>query len=92
MVPVHDVHDLTAEGASVERELALFKVFAKGEKRVESIRLAYDFRAKEDDSTLVSYTFELTVTTEKIDAFAVLMVPLVLKEIARTGVAALSRG
>ena len=37
MVPVHDVHDLTAEGASVERELALFKVFAKGEKRVESL-------------------------------------------------------
>ena len=92
MVPVHDVHDLTAEGASVERELALFKVFAKGEKRVESLRLADVFRAKVVDSTLVSFTFELTGTPEKIDAFAGLMVPLGLKEIARTGVAALSRG
>ena len=82
MVPVHDVHDLTAEVASVERELALFKVFAKGEKRVESLRLADVF----------SFTFELTGTPEKIDAFADLMVPLGLKEIARTGVAALSRG
>ena len=90
MVPVHDVHDLTAEGASVERELALFKVFAKGEKRVESLRLADVFRAKVVDSTLVSFTFELTGTPEKIDAFADLMVPLGLKEIARTGVAALS--
>ena len=92
MVPVHDVHDLTAEGASVERELALFKVFAKGEKRVESLRLADVFRAKVVDSTLLSFTFELTGTPEKIDAFADLMVPLGLKEIARTGVAALSRG
>ena len=92
MIPVHDVHDLTTEGASVERELALFKVFAKGEKRVESLRLADVFRAKVVDSTLVSFTFELTGTPEKIDAFADLMVPLGLEEIARTGVAALSRG
>ena len=92
MVPVHDVHDLTAEGASVERELALFKVFAKGEKRVESLRRADVFRAKVVDSTLVSVTFELTGTPEKSDAFASVMVPLGLKEIARTGVAALSRG
>ena len=92
MIPVHDVHDLTVEGASVERELALFKVFAKGEQRVESLRLADVFRAKVVDSTLVSFTFELTGTPQKIDAFADLMVPLGLQEIARTGVAALSRG
>ena len=41
---------------------------------------------------MVSFTFELTGTPEKIDAFADLMVPLGLEEIARTGVAALSRG
>ena len=61
-------------------------------KKVESLRLADVFRAKVVDSTLVSFTFELTGTPEKIDAFADLMVPLGLKEIARTGVAALSRG
>ena len=44
------------------------------------------------DSTLKSFTFELTGTSEKIDAFAELMVPLGLKEIARTGIVALLRG
>lgn len=92
MVPVHEVHDLTEEGASVERELALFKVVGAGEKRIEALRLAEIFRANVVDSTLESFVFEITGTSEKIDAFADLMRPLGLLEIARTGVAALSRG
>lgn len=92
IVPVHEVHDLTVEGASVERELALFKIAATGEKRVESLRLADIFRANVVDSTLESFVFEITGTPEKIDAFAELMRPLGLVDVARTGVAALSRG
>ena len=92
IVPVHDVHDLTVEGTSVERELALLKVEGKGEKRVEAMRLADIFRAGVVDSTLESFVFELTGTPEKIDAFADLMRPLGLSELARTGVAAMSRG
>lgn len=92
IVSVHDVHDLTVEGASVERELALIKVAGSGEKRVESLRLADIFRASVVDSTLESFVFELTGTPDKIDAFADLMRPLGLQEVARTGVAALSRG
>ncbi|QPM89418.1 acetolactate synthase small subunit [Pseudooceanicola algae] len=92
IVPVHQVNDLTVEGPSVERELALLKVVAEGEKRVEALRLADIFRAKVVDSTLSSFVFELTGTPEKIDAFADLMRPLGLNELARTGVAALKRG
>ncbi|MEZ5715429.1 MAG: acetolactate synthase small subunit, partial [Paracoccaceae bacterium] len=92
IVPVHEVHDLTVEGAAVERELALLKVQGEGDKRVEALRLADIFRANVVDSTLQSFVFELTGTPEKIDAFADLMRPLGLIEIARTGVAALSRG
>ncbi|WP_319823614.1 acetolactate synthase small subunit [Thalassovita sp.] len=92
IVPVHEVHDLTVEGPSVERELALIKVQGEGEKRVEALRLADIFRANAVDSTLTSFVFEITGTPEKIDAFADLMRPLGLVEIARTGVAALSRG
>ena len=92
IVPVHEVHDLTVEGPSVERELGLLKIVAQGEKRVEALRLADIFRAKVVDSTLESFVFEMTGTPEKIDAFADLMRPLGLCEIARTGVAALSRG
>ncbi|PRX31930.1 acetolactate synthase, small subunit [Meinhardsimonia xiamenensis] len=92
LVPVHDVHDLTVEGPAVERELALFKVTGEGEKRIEALRLAEIFRANVVDSTLKSFIFEITGTPQKIDAFAELMRPLGLVEMARTGVAALSRG
>jgi acetolactate synthase I/III small subunit len=92
MVVVHQVNDLTVEGASVQRELALFKVAGKGEHRIEALRLAEIFRANVVDSTLQSFVFEITGTPEKIDAFADLMRPLGLLEMARTGVAALSRG
>ncbi len=92
LIPVHEVHDLTVEGLAVERELALLKVAGTGEKRVEALRIAEIFRAGVVDSTLTNFTFELTGAPEKIDAFAELMRPLGLHEIARTGVAALSRG
>jgi acetolactate synthase-1/3 small subunit len=92
LVPVHEVHDLTVEGASVERELGLFKVAGTGDKRVEALRLADIFRANVVDTTLESFVFEITGAPEKIDAFADLMRPLGLVEVARTGVAALARG
>lgn len=92
LVPVHEVHDLTVEGPSVERELALFKVAGTGEKRIEALRLAEIFRANVVDSTLQSFVFEMTGTPSKIDAFAELMRPLGLADVARTGVAALARG
>ncbi|MGB1637339.1 MAG: acetolactate synthase small subunit, partial [Paracoccaceae bacterium] len=92
IVPVHEVHDLTVEGAAVERELALIKVAGSGDKRVEALRLADIFRAQVVDSTLDSFIFQITGTPDKIDAFADLMRPLGLTEMARTGVAALTRG
>jgi acetolactate synthase-1/3 small subunit len=92
IVAVRDVHDLTVEGPSVERELALLKVNGSGDKRVEALRLADIFRAQVVDSTLESFVFQLTGTPDKIDAFADLMRPLGLDEVARTGVAALARG
>ncbi|MEI4263063.1 acetolactate synthase small subunit [Roseovarius sp. D0-M9] len=92
IVPVHEVHDLTVEGRAVERELALIKVICTGDKRVEALRLADIFRTNVVDSTLDSFTFQITGTSEKIDAFADLMRPLGLSDLARTGIAALPRG
>ena len=92
IVPVQEVHDLTVEGPSVERELALGKVAGSGEKRVEAMRTAEVFRARVVDSTLESFVFEITGTPEKIDAFVELTRPLGLVELARTGVAAIARG
>ncbi|MBL4628636.1 MAG: acetolactate synthase small subunit [Roseicyclus sp.] len=92
MVPVHEVSDLTVEGPFVSRELSLIKVIAKGESRVEALRIAEIFRANVVDSTLGSFVFEITGTPEKVDAFCELMRPLGEVKLARTGVAAIARG
>ena len=92
LVPVHKIHDLTDEGPFVEREMALIKVAGKGESRIESLRLADIFRARVVDSTTESFVFEMTGSSEKLNAFIALMEPLGLVEISRTGAAAISRG
>ena len=92
LVPMHKVIDLTAEGPHVERELALLKVSGTGEKRAESLRIADIFRARAVDSTNSSFVFEITGTTDKLNAFIDLMDPLGLTEVARTGVVGMARG
>jgi len=92
LVPVHRVADLTDAGPHLERELALIKVAGAGEKRVESLRIADIFRARVVDSTIESFVFEMTGSTEKLNAFINLMVPLGLVEVSRTGVVAIARG
>ena len=92
LVPVRDVIDLTDEGPHVERELALLKVGGTGDKRVEALRIADIFRARAVDSTNASFVFEVTGTTDKLDAFINLMSPLGLIEVARTGVVGIARG
>ena len=63
-----------------------------GEKRIEALRTADIFRARVVDSTIESFIFEVTGSTDKVDAFVELMVPLGMANISRTGSAALSRG
>ena len=89
--------DAAADGVeqtkrSIERELAMVKFSGTGEKRMEALRLADAFRARVIDATTESFIFELTGKPDKIDQFISLMVPLGLIEVARTGVAGISRG
>ncbi len=92
LVPVHSVGDLTTEGPFVARELALIKVRGKGNRRVESLRIADVFRARAIDSTNESFVFEISGSTDKIDAFITLMRPLGLVDVSRTGIVAIARG
>ena len=92
IVLVHKVVDLTSEGSFVSRELIFVKVKSKGEKRVEALRTADIFRAKVVDSTKQSFIFELTGSSDKLNAFILLMKDLGLVEVARTGAVAISRG
>jgi acetolactate synthase-1/3 small subunit len=92
LVPIHHVHDLTLEGSSLERELALIKIFGKGERRIEALRLAEIFRANVIDASTEHFVFEITGRTSKIEQFIQIMTELGLVEVARTGIAAISRG
>jgi len=92
LVPVHRVADLTMGGSSMERELALVKVKGGGKKRVEALRIADIFRARVVDSTTRSFVFEMTDSSDKIEAFIDLMTPLGLVDACRTGVVAIARG
>ena len=92
LVPIRKVVDLTTLDAHVERELALVKVKCRGEKRVESLRIADIFRARAIDSTSNSFVFEISGSTDKLNAFIRLMDPLGLVDVSRTGVVAIARG
>lgn len=92
MVPVHRVSDLTAEGQALERELALVKVAGKGEKRIEALRMAEIFGANVIDASTNHFVFEITGKARKVEQFIQVMTELGLVEVARTGIAAISRG
>ncbi|MEM2103323.1 MAG: acetolactate synthase small subunit [Candidatus Bathyarchaeia archaeon] len=78
---------------SVTRELALIKIHAP-EERVRADILHYTdiFRGHVVDASPETLTIEITGSPDKIDAFINLMRTFGIKELVRTGVAALSRG
>ena len=77
----------------VSREMALVKVSAPGAKaRSDIINYADIFRARVVDISSESLMVEITGNPDKIDAFIDLMKPFGVKEVARTGITALSRG
>jgi acetolactate synthase I/III small subunit len=91
LVPVVSVHDFMST-TYIERDLALITVGAGPEKRSEVIEIANIFRAKIVDVAPSSIMIEMGGTEEKIEALIELLNPYGIKELARTGVIAMSRG
>lgn len=91
LVDVRDIKELKPE-ESVYRELVLIKVKAPAEQRQSIIAVADIFRAKIVDVAPESLIVELTGNQSKIDAFIGLLDGHEILEIARTGIAGLSRG
>jgi acetolactate synthase-1/3 small subunit len=78
---------------TVSRELALVKVNTVDTKvRSDVINYTEIFKGHVVDVAHDSLVVEITGDSDKINAFIELMRPFGLKEIARTGVTALSRG
>jgi len=77
----------------VTREMALIKVYASETKARSDIMNYVDvFRGRIVDISPESLMVEITGGSDKINAFVDLMKPFSIKEIARTGITALSRG
>ena len=91
LISIIKVVDFTDE-EYVERELALVKVTAESDSRAEVLRIVDIFRAKVVDVTPKSYTVEITGAPAKIDAALVLLTPLGIKEVVRSGPVVIGRG
>lgn len=91
LIDVIKVSDLSAV-PSLHRELALIKVRAKPNQRGEIFQVADVFRARVLDVGLESMVLEVTGASEKIDAFAAVLQPYTILEIARSGLISVERG
>ncbi len=76
----------------VGRELALIKVTVTDETRSEVLSIIDIFRGKVVDVSSESYTVEITGDENKVQAILDLFRPMGIKDIAKTGCAALTRG
>ncbi len=85
------VSDITSENI-ITRELALIKVQATTATRSEIIEIVDIFRAAIVDVTPDSLTIEITGDEEKTGSFLKLLHGFGIKEIARTGRIAMTRG
>ncbi|MEI6386839.1 MAG: acetolactate synthase small subunit [Spirochaetota bacterium] len=91
LIEVVAVHRLDPN-RSVFREIALVKVKASSETRASIIQIADVFRARVVDVASESLIVEVTGDQAKVDGLIELLEPYGILELARTGIAALSRG
>ena len=76
----------------VGRELALIKVTVTEDTRSEILSIIDIFRGKVVDVSSESYTVEITGDENKMQAILDLFRPMGIKDIAKTGCAAITRG
>jgi acetolactate synthase-1/3 small subunit len=77
---------------SVKRDLILVKVNTTKDTRSEIVQIVDIFRAKIIDVSKDTMIIELTGSEDKVTAFIEFLIPFGIKELARTGAIALSRG
>lgn len=90
-IDVLKVMDITDQ-AIVARELALIKVSVSPSIRNEVYTLIEPFRASVVDVSRDSLVVQVTGESEKIEALIGLLKPYGIKEVARTGTTAFTRG
>ncbi len=91
VIDVIKVSDVTGEG-TITRELALIKVKTTMANRSEIIQIVDIFRASIVDVSSDSVMIEVTGDNEKVDSLYKLLRGFGIREIARTGSIAMTRG
>jgi len=91
LIDIIKVVDLTHE-SFIDREMVLVKMNAEVRVREEILRIVEIFRAKVVDVSPGTYTIEITGDEGKIKGILLMLRPLGIKEIVRSGRIALSRG
>jgi acetolactate synthase-1/3 small subunit len=92
LIDIIKVVDYESSGSDfIERELALVKVNVDEHKRSEVLSIIDIFRCKVVDVSRTHYTVEVTGDENKIQAIIDLFRPLGIKELVRSGKAAMLR-
>ena len=91
LIDVIKVSDITHEG-TVDRELALIKVKTTLQTRSEIMQIVDIFRANIVDVAIDSVIIEVTGDEDKLNSLFSLLHGFGIKEIARTGLLAMTRG
>ncbi len=91
IVDVRRVINLSAEQA-VSRELALIKVNSGVSQQPEIIELGHLFGAHPVDMDQETVTFEVTGSIDKVEKLVEQLQPYGVREVARTGCLAMTRG
>jgi acetolactate synthase-1/3 small subunit len=84
--------DNLASKRSLFRDLAIIKIAATPEERMEIMHLAKVFRARVIDISRRSIVIESTGSVEKIDTLVEMLEGYGIADIARTGLVAMTRG
>ena len=91
LVPVVKVRDFK-DAQYVERDLALISVGVGPDKRSEVIEIANLYRANVIDVSRDSLMIEITGNEQKLESLIELLQPYGIRELARTGIIAMTRG
>lgn len=91
LVDVVKLVDLT-EGPHIEREMLIIKLNATGSMRDEVKRLAMDYQGRIIDKTDMTFTIEVTDSSERLDAFIEAVRAAGVIEVVRSGVSGIARG
>jgi acetolactate synthase I/III small subunit len=90
LIDVIKLRDMTYDDA-VKREMALISVAATPENRTQIIQTIDIFKAKIINAGVDSYIIEVTGNEKKIDALILVLEPVGIKKLTRSGILTLKR-